>query len=101
MDHRCWRGGWKQSGNVGHWCSLTADSSGKSTSLRVPVWSGCRRHHLLRRFPLMVLFIVFCPIIAAVLIMVGAPGRKTALAASVLTFTVALFLLATFGYDKH
>jgi NADH-quinone oxidoreductase subunit M len=49
----------------------------------------------------MVLFIVFCPIIAAVLIMVGAPGRKTALAASVLTFTVALFLLATFGYDKH
>src|SRR5437870_5008511 len=49
----------------------------------------------------MVLFTIFCPIIAAILIMVGAPARKTALAASVLTFAAALFLLATFGYDGH
>jgi NADH-quinone oxidoreductase subunit M len=49
----------------------------------------------------MVLFTIFCPIIAAILIMVGAPARKTALAASVLTFAAALFLLATFGHDEH
>ncbi|PYK76625.1 MAG: NADH-quinone oxidoreductase subunit M, partial [Verrucomicrobia bacterium] len=48
----------------------------------------------------MVLFIIFCPIIAAILIMVGAPARKTALAASVLTFAAALFLLASFGYGQ-
>jgi NADH-quinone oxidoreductase subunit M len=49
----------------------------------------------------MVLFIIFCPIIAATLIMVGAPARKTALAASVLTCAAALFLLATFGDGEH
>src|SRR6266403_989236 len=49
----------------------------------------------------MVLFIVFCPITAAILIMVGAPPRKTALSASVLAFAAALFFLATFGYDGH
>jgi len=49
----------------------------------------------------MVLFIIFCPIIAAILIMVGAPARKTALAASVLTFVAALFLLVTFRNGEH
>jgi NADH-quinone oxidoreductase subunit M len=49
----------------------------------------------------MVLFVIFCPIIAAILIMVGAPARKTALAASVLTFAAALFLLTFFGYDQR
>src|SRR6266403_1074206 len=49
----------------------------------------------------MVLFIVFCPITAAILIIVGAPPRKTALSASVLAVAAALFLLATFGYDGH
>ena len=44
----------------------------------------------------MVLFIIFCPIVAAILVMVGAPARKTALTASVLTFLVTLFLLASF-----
>jgi len=44
----------------------------------------------------MVLFIIFCPIVAAILIMVGAPARKTALAASVLTLAATLFLLAWF-----
>ena len=48
----------------------------------------------------MVLFIIFCPIIAAILIMVGAPARKTALVASVLTFAAALFLAASFGYGQ-
>jgi NADH-quinone oxidoreductase subunit M len=49
----------------------------------------------------MVLFTIFCPIIAAILIMVGAPARKTALAASVLTFAAALFLLASFGTGER
>src|SRR6266481_2778358 len=44
----------------------------------------------------MVLFVVFCPIITAILIMVGAPARKTALGASILTFAAALFLLISF-----
>src|SRR5256714_2068759 len=48
----------------------------------------------------MVLFVVFCPIISAILIMVGAPARKTALAASVLTFGAAVFLLASFGHGQ-
>ena len=48
----------------------------------------------------MVLFVIFCPIVAAILIMIGAPARKTALAASVLTFATALFLFASFGYGQ-
>jgi NADH-quinone oxidoreductase subunit M len=44
----------------------------------------------------MVLFIIFCPIIAAILIMVGAPARKIALAASALTLAATLFLLFSF-----
>jgi NADH-quinone oxidoreductase subunit M len=44
----------------------------------------------------MLLFIVFCPIIAAILIMAGAPARKTALAASLLTLAMTLLVLASF-----
>src|SRR5437764_5510497 len=101
MDHRRRRGGREQSWDLGHWRSLTAGASGKPASLRVPVWFGCRCHHLFRRFPVMVLFIIFCPIVAAILIMVGAPARKTALAASVLIFAGALFLFASFGYCQR
>jgi NADH-quinone oxidoreductase subunit M len=46
----------------------------------------------------MVLFVIFCPIIAAMLIMAGATARKTALVASVSTFAAALFLL--FSFDQ-
>src|SRR5438128_6009870 len=49
----------------------------------------------------MVLFVIFCPIIAAILIMVGAPARKTALAASVLTFGAAVFLLMSFDQEQR
>ena len=49
----------------------------------------------------MVLFIIFCPIIAAILIMAGAPARKTALAASILAFAAALFLLVSFDRVRH
>jgi len=41
----------------------------------------------------MLLFVIFCPIVAAILIMAGAPARKTALAASVLMLATTLFLL--------
>jgi NADH-quinone oxidoreductase subunit M len=44
----------------------------------------------------MVLFVIFCPIIAAILIMAGAPARKTGFAAAVLAFAAALFLLVSF-----
>jgi len=49
----------------------------------------------------MLLFIIFCPIVAAILIMIGAPARKTALAASVLAFAAALLLLVSFDQGQH
>jgi len=49
----------------------------------------------------MVLSTIFCPIVAAALIMLGAPARKTALAASVLTCVTALFLFASLERHKH
>lgn len=44
----------------------------------------------------MVLFLIFCPIIAAILIMAGASARKVALTASMLNSVVALVLFARF-----
>ncbi|PYK15875.1 MAG: NADH-quinone oxidoreductase subunit M [Verrucomicrobia bacterium] len=49
----------------------------------------------------MVLLVIFCPIVAAILIMAGAPARWTALVASVLAFTAALFLLVSFEQAQH
>jgi NADH-quinone oxidoreductase subunit M len=49
----------------------------------------------------MVLFVIFCPIVAAILIMAGAPARKAALAASVLTFAAALSLFVSFDQNQH
>src|SRR5437867_1125279 len=95
------RGRRKQPRNMGNRRSFAAGSSGQSTGLRLPVWFGCRRYHLLRRFPLVVLFVIFCPIIAAILIMVGMPARKTALAASALTFAAALFLFVSFDQGQR
>src|SRR5882672_10351699 len=48
----------------------------------------------------MVLVVIFCPIVAAVLAMIGAPARKTALAASVLTFAAAAFLFASLHHSQ-
>src|SRR5581483_11379049 len=92
---------WQQSRNLGYRGTASTDAGGESASLRVPVraWRCC--HHLLRCFPLMVLFIIFCPVIAAILIMVGAPARKTALAASVLAFAATLFLLVSFHQGRN
>jgi NADH-quinone oxidoreductase subunit M len=49
----------------------------------------------------MVLFIIFCPIVAAILIMAGVPARKTALGASGLAFAGTLFLLVSFDRGQH
>src|SRR5437899_483347 len=49
----------------------------------------------------MVLFVIFCPILASILIMAGAPAGKAALVASVLTFAAALFLLAFFDQSQR
>ncbi len=44
----------------------------------------------------MLLFVIFSPIVAAILIIAGLPARKTALAASVLIFLTTLSLLGSF-----
>src|SRR5437762_2652919 len=49
----------------------------------------------------MVLFIIFCPIIAAILIMAGAPARKTALSAAGLRLAASLFLLGSFDQSQR
>ena len=48
----------------------------------------------------MLLFIIFCPIVAAILIMAGAPARKTALVASILTLITALIAFVLFERDQ-
>src|SRR6266699_1020806 len=96
MDHRYWRCRWRQPRNVGDRSTPTADSGGESASLRISVRARRCCPHLLHRFPLMVLFVIFCTIVAAILILIGAPARKTALATSVLTFMMALLLLVSF-----
>src|SRR5947207_10234325 len=74
----------------------TAGSRRKSTGISVPVRPGNSRPYLFRCFPLMLLLVIFCPIVAAIVIMAGAPARKTALVASVLTLAITLLLLAFF-----
>src|SRR5947207_2213511 len=49
----------------------------------------------------MVLFIIFCPVIAVILIIAVAPAGKQALVASVLAFAAALFLLAFFDQSQR
>src|SRR6266487_757458 len=101
MDHRHWRGRRNEWRDVGDRRAVTAGPGGKSASLPAPVWLGHRRAHLLHGFPLMVLFIIFCPIVAAILIMIGAPARRTALTACVLTFATTLLLLASFQLGQR
>src|SRR6266699_2071478 len=97
MDHRRGRSQWKRSRHLGNRCAFAPDPNWKSASLSVPLRPGNRRAHLFRRFPLMVLFVIFCPIVAAILIMIGSPARKMAVAASVLTLGATLLLLASFS----
>src|SRR5437867_5333768 len=101
MDHRRGRSQWKRSRHLGNRCAFAPDPNWKSASLSVLLRPGNRRAHLFRRFPLMVLFVIFCPIVAAILIMIGAPARKMAVAASVLTLGATLLLLASFSPEQH
>src|SRR5438132_1730097 len=101
MDHRRGRSQWKRSRHLGNRCAFAPGPNWKSASLSVPLRPGNRRAHLFRRFPLMVLFVIFCPIVAAILIMIGAPARKMAVAASVLTLGATLLLLASFSPEQH
>src|SRR5213075_1846974 len=96
MDYRRGCSGWNEWRHMGNRRAPTADSRWKSTSISVPVWPGNRRSYLFRCFPLMLLLVIFCPIVAAIVIMAGAPARKTALVASVLTLAITLLLLAFF-----
>src|SRR5260370_26779718 len=81
---------------MGNRLAAALASGGKSAGLFLPLWSGYRRPHLFRRFPLMLPFIIFCPIIAAILIMAGVPARKTALVASILTLVMTLLAFTLF-----
>ena len=51
----------------------------KLAGLLFSLRSRHHRPHLLHSFPLILLFIVFCPLLAALLILIGAPARLTAL----------------------
>src|SRR5213595_3809365 len=96
MDYRRGCSGWNEWWHMGNRRSPTADSRRKSTGISVPVRPGNRSPYLFRCFPLMLLLVIFCPIVAAIVIMAGAPARKTALVASVLTLAITLLLLAFF-----
>src|SRR5260370_35999096 len=95
MDHRHRRCGRRRWRNLGSRRAAAVDSDGESAGLSVPFRTGDRCSYLFRRFPLMLLFIIFCPITAAILIMAGAPARKTALIAAMLALATALFLLGS------
>src|SRR5213596_1013330 len=96
MDYRRGCSGWNEWWHMGNRRAPTAGSRRKSAGISVPVRPGNRRSYLFRCFPLMLLLVIFCPIVAAILIMAGAPARKTALVASVLTLAITLLLLASF-----
>src|SRR5207245_9919120 len=64
--------------------------SRKLAGLRIHLRARDRRPDLLHRFPMILLFIVFCPIIAAALILLGSPARTTALIASGATLVAAI-----------
>src|SRR5437763_4014961 len=96
MDYRRGCSGWNEWWHMGNRRAPTADSRRKSTGISVPVRPGNSRPYLFRCFSLMLLLVIFCPIVAAIVIMAGAPARKTALVASVLTLAITLLLLASF-----
>ena len=48
----------------------------------------------------MVLFLIFCPIVAAIVILAGAPARKTALLASTSMLAMSLFVFASFDKSR-
>src|SRR5437868_3409831 len=101
MDYRRGCSWWSKRRNMGDRRAPTAGSRRKSAGISVPVRLGNRWSHLFRCFPLMLLLVIFCPIVAAIVIMAGAPARKMALVASVLTLALTLLLLASFQGSQH
>src|SRR5213082_3119657 len=95
MDYRRGCSAWNERWHMGNRRAPTAGSRRKSAGISVPVRPGNRHSYLFRCFPLMLLLVIFCPIVAAILIIAGASARKTALVASVLTLAVTLFLLGS------
>ena len=49
----------------------------------------------------MLLLIIFSPLVAAVVILAGAPARKTALAASIFALAITLVVLSSFKPAAH
>src|SRR6266404_2110069 len=72
MDYRRGCGGWSKRRNMGDRRAPTAGSRRKSAGISVPVRLGNRCSHLFRCFPLMLLLVIFCPIVAAIVIMARA-----------------------------
>src|ERR1044071_2099262 len=101
LDRRCRSCAGNQRRHMGRRCASSAAPGREFAGLRAPVRSRNRYFDLSRRLSLMVLFIIFCPIVAAILIMAGVPARKTALGASALTFAATLFLLVSFDRGRH
>src|SRR3954447_25026658 len=86
---------------MGFWCGAPAVSDRQSASLRIPLRPGGRRIDLLRNFPLMLLLIiVLLPLIGALLIMLGAPARKTAISIACAMLVLTLTVLSRFHGDR-
>src|SRR5207248_1679813 len=78
------------------WRAPAIVSGRQSSGLRISIWVRDRGAHLLHPLPLMLLFLVLCPVIAAILIIAGAPARLTALVATISNLFVTLILLSRF-----
>src|SRR5947208_5231319 len=74
-------------------CFVAAPAGRESPSLRVSLRPGHCRPDLLHDFPLMLPVILLLPLLGAIAIIAGAPARRTAMFAAMLTLlaTVALF----------
>ena len=65
----------------------------ETSGLRLSLRSRHCLAHLLHRFPLMLLLILFAPIVAAIAILFGAPARRTAIVAATIELIGAGLLL--------
>src|SRR5262245_16925867 len=68
----------------------------KPSGVRISLRARHYRARLLHRFPLMLLLIVFTPLLAAILILLGAPARLTALIGAATTTLAALIALCLY-----
>ena len=89
--------------DLGQRISAPAAAGRQLAGLRFSFRARHHRTHLLHGFPLMLLFIVFAPLITALLILVGAPARVTALlgsAATTVATLIAFFFTIRPGPDS-